>query len=53
MFENVALLAGVQRLEAWETLTAYKHDFRIVDLSVATGGACVQKSAGKRGKGRA
>jgi len=35
MFENVALLAGVQRLEAWETLNVTKHDFRIADLSVA------------------
>jgi DNA-binding Lrp family transcriptional regulator len=38
MFERVALISGVQRLEAWESLHAYKHDFRVVDLSVASGG---------------
>jgi DNA-binding Lrp family transcriptional regulator len=38
MFENVALLPGVQRLEAWESLQVHKHDFRVVDLSVASGG---------------
>ena len=53
MFENVALLAGVQRLEAWEALSTYKHDFRIVDLSVATSAPSAQKGAGKRAKGRA
>ena len=37
MFENVALIPGVQRLEAWESLHVYKHDFRVVDLSVASG----------------
>jgi DNA-binding Lrp family transcriptional regulator len=46
MFEKVALIPGVQRLEAWESLQAHKHDFRVVDLSVASGGP-------KRGRARA
>jgi DNA-binding Lrp family transcriptional regulator len=46
MFEKVALIPGVQRLEAWESLQAHKHDFRVVDLSVASGGP-------KRGRPRA
>ncbi len=33
VFEKLALHAGVQRLEAWEALRSYKHDFRVVDLS--------------------
>jgi DNA-binding Lrp family transcriptional regulator len=37
MFEKVALIPGVQRLEAWESLQVHKHDFRVVDLSVASG----------------
>jgi DNA-binding Lrp family transcriptional regulator len=38
MFERVALIPGVQRLEAWESLTVHKHDFRVADLSVASEG---------------
>lgn len=38
MFEGVALIPGVQRLEAWESLQVHKHDFRVVDLSIASGG---------------
>jgi DNA-binding Lrp family transcriptional regulator len=38
MFEKVALIPGVQRIEAWESLTVHKHDFRVADLSVASGG---------------
>jgi DNA-binding Lrp family transcriptional regulator len=37
LFEKVALIPGVQRLEAWESLRVHKHDFRVVDLSVASG----------------
>jgi DNA-binding Lrp family transcriptional regulator len=36
MFEQVALFPGVQRIEAWEALQVYKHDFRVVDLSVSS-----------------
>ena len=45
MFENVALLPGVQRLEAWESLQVHKHDFRVVDLSVASGGPKPSRAA--------
>lgn len=38
MFERVALIPGVQRLEAWEALQVFKHDFRVVDLSSASVG---------------
>jgi DNA-binding Lrp family transcriptional regulator len=52
MFEQVALLAGVQRLEAWESLQSYKHDFRIVDLSVARGEPSPPSPRGGRNKRR-
>ncbi len=45
MFEKVALIPGVQRLEAWESLNVYKHDFRVADLSVASGGPRAAKPA--------
>jgi DNA-binding Lrp family transcriptional regulator len=38
LFENVALIPGVQRLEAWESLRVQKHDFRVADLSISSGG---------------
>jgi hypothetical protein len=46
----VALLAGVQRLEAWETLAVHKHDFRVVDLSVARGAPSPPKPRRARNK---
>ena len=52
MFEHVALLAGVQRLEAWETLAVYKHDFRVVDLSVARGEPSATPARARRNKRR-
>jgi DNA-binding Lrp family transcriptional regulator len=45
MFEHVALIPGVQRLEAWESLNVYKHDFRVVDLSSARGAPRAAKVA--------
>jgi hypothetical protein len=51
MFEHVALIDGVQRLEAWESLHVYKHDFRIVELSSASAGPRAAKAS--RGAKRA
>jgi DNA-binding Lrp family transcriptional regulator len=52
MFEHVALIEGVQRLEAWESLHAYKHDFRIVELSSASAGPKSARPARRRGKAK-
>ncbi len=35
VFEQVALIAGVQRVEAWGTLQTFKNDFRVAQLSVS------------------
>jgi DNA-binding Lrp family transcriptional regulator len=50
MFERVALIPGVQRLEAWESLQVHKHDFRVVDLSVASGGPKRARAARRKAK---
>jgi DNA-binding Lrp family transcriptional regulator len=50
MFERIALLPGVQRIEAWESLEVHKHDPRIVDLSVASGGPRRARRARKRAR---
>ncbi|MBM4385667.1 MAG: Lrp/AsnC family transcriptional regulator [Deltaproteobacteria bacterium] len=52
MFERIALLPGVQRIEAWESLQVHKHDFRIVDLSVASGGPRRPRLRKRRESGR-
>ena len=35
VFENVALIGGVQRIEVWGTLQSYKNDFRVALLSAS------------------
>jgi hypothetical protein len=43
----------VQRLEAWESLSVYKHDFRIADLSAGARSVGAAKRGGKRAPQRA
>jgi DNA-binding Lrp family transcriptional regulator len=51
VFSKVALLPGVQRLEAWEALRSFKHDFRIADLSPTSIDAIPPKAKGaQRGR---